>query len=300
MPCTKSLESRRNGNHCAAIRTDLEHLTRCDFYSTSRFRCPNSNGIIGVPTRFNTEHTALDIVEIYICARNLSGRVKRVYENRRFTPKTASGGGDREISKREIDRRAVARPCISTHGLVVDIERLCLCKNFASVSNCRAAIGTNLNTSSKRNHNIVCRLRCPNSNRVIGIPTGLNTKHGTLNIVKIYICARNLSSGIKRIDEHRSFAPQPTIRSRNLPRCKRKLVKFLTYRGECAHHPCIATSRFIVDGLVLIADHVGRFNGQQPTAHRCRSSTKRDFMLNSGDTPLPTRFRAVRGVAWCS
>ena len=26
----------------------------------------------------------------------------------------------------------------------------------------------------------------------------------------------------------------------------------------------------------------------------------RDFMLNGDNTPLPTRFRAVWGVAWCS
>lgn len=26
----------------------------------------------------------------------------------------------------------------------------------------------------------------------------------------------------------------------------------------------------------------------------------RDFLLNCGDTPLPTRSRAVGGVAWCS
>ena len=55
-----------------------------------------------------------------------------------------------------------------------------------------------------------------------------------------------------------------------------------------------------VEIRLSIADDVGRFNGQQPTAQRCRSSTKRDFLLNCGDTPLPTRSRAVGGAAWCS
>ena len=126
--------------------------------------------------------------------------------------------------------------------------------NFTSKSYCRTTIWNDLNTFTKRNYYIVCRLRRPSRYWFIRIPSWIDRIGSRSVFIKINIVAFNLSFFIKGNYINRSVWPKAAFGCCNLP--WRKSLRFFsnTDRRKRAKAPRITTCYRIINRLVLISN----------------------------------------------